>query len=164
MPALDDASARRHRVLAGPARRPRGQQFAAALAEHDLTPPLAGIMRLLRAQPGLSQQQLAEILGTAPSRVVSYVDELESRGWVERTRDAVDRRVNVITLTAAGREAFTSIAMVGREHERRITAGLDERRAGRAAGPADQGRGPPAADARRAPGLPIRLTRKRAVS
>lgn len=104
-----------------------GQRFATALAGHDLTPPLAGILRLLRAQPGLSQQQLAEILGTAPSRVVSYVDELESRGWVERTRDAVDRRVNVITLTAAGREAFTSIAMVGREHERRITAGLDER-------------------------------------
>ncbi len=104
-----------------------GQAFADALVAHDLTPPLAGIMRLLRTRPGLSQQQLDEELGTAPSRIVSYVDELEGRGWITRARDAVDRRVNVITLTDAGRAAFATIATVGREHERRLTSGLDER-------------------------------------
>src|ERR1700761_394585 len=99
-------------------------EFAVALAKHDLTPPYAGIMRLLQAQPGLSQQRLAEELGLAPSRIVAYVDDLEARGWIERARDAVDRRVNVLTITAAGRAGLAAIATVGREHEKRIIAGL----------------------------------------
>jgi DNA-binding MarR family transcriptional regulator len=101
-------------------------QFATALAPHDLTPPYAGILRLLRMQPGLSQQRLAELLGLAPSRMVAYIDELEQRGWITRTRDPVDRRSNILTITELGGTAFASIAAVGREHERRITAGLSE--------------------------------------
>ncbi|MGX7678995.1 MarR family winged helix-turn-helix transcriptional regulator [Jatrophihabitans sp. DSM 45814] len=102
------------------------EQFSLALSEHGLTPPLAGIMRILRSEPGLSQQQLAERLGMAPSRIVSFVDDLEARGWIERSRDSTDRRVNVLTVTPAGREGLKSIALVAREHEKRITAGLDD--------------------------------------
>jgi DNA-binding MarR family transcriptional regulator len=100
------------------------ERFAVVLGEHDLTPPLAGIMRLLRGAPALSQQQLAERLGVAPSRIVSYVDELEARGWIRRTRDSVDRRVNVLNLTAEGQQAFTALAGIARGHEAAITAGL----------------------------------------
>jgi DNA-binding MarR family transcriptional regulator len=101
-------------------------QFAEALVAEGLTPGLAGVMRLLRTEPGMSQQQLAERLGTVPSRVVGYVDDLEARGWVARTRDPEDRRVNVLTITPAGAEGFKALATVARTHERRITAGLDE--------------------------------------
>jgi DNA-binding MarR family transcriptional regulator len=99
-------------------------QFALALGEHELTPPLAGVMRLLRGVPGLSQQQLAEQLGVAPSRIVTYIDELEARGWIQRTRDSQDRRVNLLTLTAEGHTAFATLATVSRGHETTITAGL----------------------------------------
>ena len=101
------------------------EKFSLALSEQGLTPALVGILRLLQAEPGPSQQQLAERLGMVPSRIVGYVDELESRGWIARSRDTVDRRVNVLTVTNAGREAFKSIATISRDHERRITAGLD---------------------------------------
>jgi DNA-binding MarR family transcriptional regulator len=101
------------------------EEFASALAERGLTPPLVGVLRLLQTEPGLSQQQLSERLGSVPSRVVSYVDELERRGWVVRSRDTVDRRVNVLTVTKAGTEAFEAIAVVARAHEQRITEGLD---------------------------------------
>lgn len=100
------------------------ERFALVLSEHDLTPPLAGIMRLLRTNPRLSQQQLADRLGVAASRIVGYVDDLESRGWISRTRDSEDRRVNVLTLTAQGQQAFTALAAVSRAHEATITAGL----------------------------------------
>jgi DNA-binding MarR family transcriptional regulator len=100
------------------------ERFALVLDEHELTPPLAGIMRLLRVTPGLSQQQLADRLGVAPSRIVGYLDELEGRGWITRTRGSKDRRVNVLTLTTEGREAFTVLAATAREHEAAITAGL----------------------------------------
>jgi DNA-binding MarR family transcriptional regulator len=99
-------------------------RFALLLSEDDLTPPLAGIMRLLRGSPGLSQQQLADRLGVAPSRIVSYVDDLEARGWLSRTRDSEDRRVNVLALTAKGQKAFASLAAVARGHEATITAAL----------------------------------------
>jgi DNA-binding MarR family transcriptional regulator len=102
------------------------EQFSESLAESGLTPALAGIMRLLRTEPGLSQQQLAERLGAVPSRIVSYVDDLEGRGWITRSRDPGDRRVNVLTITDTGAEAFKALATVARAHERRITAGLDD--------------------------------------
>jgi DNA-binding MarR family transcriptional regulator len=61
-----------------------------------------------------------------PSRIVAYVDDLEARGWVARTRDPSDRRVNLLTVTAQGDEAFGVIASVARAHERRVTAALDD--------------------------------------
>ena len=100
-------------------------EFSRALDEHELTPPLVGIMRILQLQPGLSQQQLASMLGIVPSRLVALIDDLERRGWIERTRDAVDRRVNVLTVTAAGREAAGAIASVAKNHEKKMTGGLD---------------------------------------
>lgn len=103
-----------------------GDRFAVALSEQDVTPPLAGIMRMLRSEPGLSQQQLAERLGAAPSRIVSYVDDLEARGWVTRARDTTDRRVNVLALTDAGRDAFGKLAVIAGKHEDNITAELDD--------------------------------------
>ncbi|GAB2480133.1 MarR family winged helix-turn-helix transcriptional regulator [Jatrophihabitans fulvus] len=98
--------------------------FAAAVAEHDLTPPLAGVLRFVRTSPGLSQLELARRLGIAPSRLVAHLDELESRGWVGRERSPQDRRVNVLVLTAAGEKAFATLARTAREHEERFTAGL----------------------------------------
>jgi DNA-binding MarR family transcriptional regulator len=102
------------------------ERFAHTLAEHDLSPALAGIMRLLSTEADWSQQRLAERLGMVPSRIVAYVDDLEARGWIARTRDSSDRRVNLLTVTAAGAAAFGEIATVARRHEREITAGLDD--------------------------------------
>jgi DNA-binding MarR family transcriptional regulator len=102
------------------------EQFANALTEHDLTPALAGLMRRLNAEPGLNQLQLAERLNTAPSRIVAYLDDLEARGWITRTRDSVDRRVNVLALTDAGRAALGTISTVAINHEKTVTDGLDD--------------------------------------
>lgn len=106
------------------------ERFAEAVAELDLTPPLVGILRIVRAEPGLSQLELARRIGVVPSRVVTFVDELERRGLVQRTRDAADRRVNLLTLTADGVDTVTRIGRVARTHESRLTASLsaDERR------------------------------------
>ena len=58
--------------------------FAERMEQLDLTPPHAGILRAIAAEPGRSQQALSRQLGLLPSRVVAYVDELEDRGYVER--------------------------------------------------------------------------------
>lgn len=102
------------------------ERYAASLTELQMSPPLAGVMRLLRAESGLSQQQLADRLGSPPSRVVGYLDDLQAKGWVTRSQGPTDRRVNVIALTEAGRTAFERVAQLSREHELKVTAGLDD--------------------------------------
>lgn len=102
------------------------EQFAGALGEIELTPPVAGVLRILKVTPDLSQQELALRLGMAPSRLVAIVDDLEQRGWVVRERGTADRRVNRLVLTEAGHTAFGDVARVARAHESRTTAALSE--------------------------------------
>ena len=93
-------------------------------AEIGLTPPVAGILRILKVTPDLSQQGLAHLLGLPPSRLVAIVDDLEQRGWLVRERATTDRRANRLVLTDAGRAAFVDVAKVARAHEARTTAAL----------------------------------------
>jgi DNA-binding MarR family transcriptional regulator len=99
--------------------------FADLIATIDLTPPHAGILRAIAAEPGRSQQALSGQLGLLPSRVVAYVDELEDRGYVERRRNPDDRRLHALHLTASGKKVISKIGELARQHDRLLTAGLD---------------------------------------
>ncbi len=103
--------------------------FAELLAPLELTPPLAGIVRLVARQPGLSQIELAQRLNLMPSRVVTFVDDLEARGYLTRRRSDTDRRVYALQLTPAGEDLMVVLGGVAREHDRQLSAGLtaDER-------------------------------------
>jgi DNA-binding MarR family transcriptional regulator len=98
--------------------------FAERVAALNLNPPQAGILRAISFAPGRSQQALSEQLGLLPSRVVAFVDDLEERGLVERRRNPTDRRQHALYLTPAGEELMRELAVVGRQHEQQITAGL----------------------------------------
>lgn len=99
--------------------------FAEQMAAIELTPPHTGILRAIAEEPGRSQRALSAQLGLLPSRVVAYVDELEDRGYVERRRNPDDRRLHALYLTASGKKLMTKIGDLARQHERRLTAGLD---------------------------------------
>lgn len=99
--------------------------FTDLIASIDLTPPHAGILRAIAAEPGRSQQALSGQLGLLPSRVVAYVDELEDRGYVERRRNPADRRLHALHLTASGKKLMSKIGELGRRHDGLLTAGLD---------------------------------------
>jgi DNA-binding MarR family transcriptional regulator len=99
--------------------------FADLIASIDLTPPHAGILRAIAAEPGRSQQALSGQLGLLPSRVVAYVDELEDRGYVERRRNPGDRRLHALYVTASGKKLLSKIGELGRQHDRLLTAGLN---------------------------------------
>jgi DNA-binding MarR family transcriptional regulator len=100
-------------------------QFAEQMATIELTPPHAGILRAIGSQPGLSQQSLSTQLSLLPSRVVSYVDDLEDRGYVERRRNPDDRRLHALFLSSAGKKALRRIGELARRHDEQMTAGLD---------------------------------------
>jgi MarR family transcriptional regulator, organic hydroperoxide resistance regulator len=75
---------------------------SAQLAELDLTPVQAHALRRLDPEKPLAMSALAEALYCHASNVTGIVDRLESRGLVERTPGAEDRRVKTLVLTTEG--------------------------------------------------------------
>jgi DNA-binding MarR family transcriptional regulator len=100
------------------------ERFGERAAALGFTRPQAGLLRLISRQPGQSQQAVARVLGTPPSRLVALVDDLEERGLVERRRNPEDRRNYELHLTAAGHQAMTDLDQVAAEHEEAISAPL----------------------------------------
>lgn len=100
------------------------QEFARLLEPLGLTPPDAGILRMVRVQEGISQQNLARALHMHPSRLVALIDALEERGVVMREPHATDRRIYSLKVTAKGEELLRSMGELVREHNRILCAGL----------------------------------------
>lgn len=100
--------------------------FAERLSELKLTPADAGIFRILAATPAITQQAVATALGTMPSRLVALIDELESRGLLERRPHETDRRSYALQLTDAGKSTLQAIGHFAREHQHALLAALSE--------------------------------------
>jgi DNA-binding MarR family transcriptional regulator len=78
------------------------RRFQKALEPEGIHPRHFGVMTMLAAQPGMSQQQLHEKTGIDPSSMVAVIDELEARGLAERRPDPTDRRARQVFLTEQG--------------------------------------------------------------
>jgi DNA-binding MarR family transcriptional regulator len=101
-------------------------QFAKRLEPLGFTPAHAGILRIIAATPGLSQQELAAKLGMYASRLVALIDDLEKRGLLERQPSDSDRRLYALHLTKSGEEQFSAIGAVAREHGRDLLDALSD--------------------------------------
>jgi len=101
-------------------------RFAERLAPLGLTPPHAGILRILGNQPDMPQRALSDMLGIFPSRLVLLLDELEKLGLVERHASPTDRRSHALRLTPAGHAQLQAIGRVGRQHQDDLCASLTE--------------------------------------
>jgi DNA-binding MarR family transcriptional regulator len=75
-----------------------------AAAAFDLSPVSAWALVQLDPDHAISQKELAARLHCNPSTVVDPTDRLEEGGLVIRKPKPSDRRINVLTLTARGRE------------------------------------------------------------
>ncbi len=102
------------------------RRFAERIAELDLTPPQTGLLRAIAQHPGSSQRELGARLGLFPSRVVTFVDDLESRGFVRRERSRTDRRQYALHLTDQGQALMSQVRTVARAHESNLCQSLDE--------------------------------------
>jgi DNA-binding MarR family transcriptional regulator len=101
-------------------------QFAERLAKLKLAPWHAGILRILNSTPAITQQTLATTLGMVPSRLVVLVDEMESRGLIERRENPDDRRRYALHITQKGRSTLDTIGHISREHSQALLAAISE--------------------------------------
>ncbi len=70
--------------------------------EAGLTVSQLLVLELLSPRQTLSPGQLARALGLAHASVTNVLDRLEARGLIARRRDDKDRRIVMVSLTAAG--------------------------------------------------------------
>src|SRR4051794_21780961 len=92
-----------------------GRRFAAALEPFGLHPRHFGVMTVLDARPGITQQDLADHSSVDRSSMVAVLDELERRGLAERRSAPADRRKRAIHLTAEGRAQLQRMRAVARK-------------------------------------------------
>ncbi len=83
------------------------KDFEAATREYDLRSGLFSSLALIAANPGVSQNEVAQTVGLDKSVAVQIIDELERRGLARRERSTVDRRRHALFCTDEG-EAFLS--------------------------------------------------------
>ena len=99
-------------------------RFAERLASLRITPADAGILRIVQATEGISQQALGAELSVAPSRLVTLIDDLEKKGVIERRDSPGDRRSYALYVTSKGRELMKNIGQVARDHQHALCAAL----------------------------------------
>jgi MarR family transcriptional regulator, lower aerobic nicotinate degradation pathway regulator len=100
------------------------RRFHKALEPEDLHPRDFGVMTMVAAQPGMSQQQLHEKTAIDPSSMVAVIDELEAKGLAERRPDPKDRRARTIFLTERGLQTLKRVRALAGELQRDFFAAL----------------------------------------
>ncbi len=90
---------------------------------HGLSEAQFNVLNVLGPEPaGLSQRELSDYLVVDRSNITGLLDRMEKSGWVKRTDHPSDRRIYLVTLTAAGRELWQKVLPEYVAAVQRITA------------------------------------------
>src|SRR5882762_4879818 len=100
------------------------ERFGERISVLGLSPPEAGILRMIAATPSCNQQTLGKTLGVLPSRMVILIYELAEKGLLERKRSQSDRRHSELLLTRAGKQMLEKVSKLALEHENDLCAAL----------------------------------------
>ena len=118
-----------------PARTPIGLQltqasrvvsraFDDALADAGGSLPIWLVLLSLKTQNLASQRELAETMGIREATLTHHLTSMESDGLISRRRDAANRRVQVVELTAAGNQMFDRLREVAMSFDKRLRHGV----------------------------------------
>ena len=100
--------------------------FDEALAAHGGTLPAWLILLNLKIRRPANQRELAEAVGVREATLTHHLNTLDARGLISRTRDAANRRVQVVTLTEAGEAAFLRLREAAIAFDGQLRAGLSD--------------------------------------
>jgi DNA-binding MarR family transcriptional regulator len=93
---------------------------------HELSPRQFQLLGLLHDSGPLGQRELGQLMEIDPSILVTLLNPLEAEGLLSRSRDPLDRRRHLVTLTSRGERRLAAAARAQREAEEELFAGLDD--------------------------------------
>ena len=107
----------------------RLQQIAVAVflqetEAHGVTPVQYAALQSVHNAPGIDQRTLAGAIGFDTSTIAGVIDRLESRGLLQRSASADDRRVRRLALTAEGRTLLATLVPAMQRAQQRMLAPL----------------------------------------
>jgi DNA-binding MarR family transcriptional regulator len=109
----------------------RAQQVHASLwlreASTEITSVQFGALNLLQLHPGIDQRTLGDYLQLDRSTIADVSRRLQRRGYIERDRDAADRRRNILQLTQLGVAVLTELQPRARRVNQILVGNLTER-------------------------------------
>jgi DNA-binding MarR family transcriptional regulator len=85
------------------------------------------ILARLRHQPGMTQNEMANICEVEPITVGRLVDRLEARGLLERRLDPADRRIRRLHLLPAAEPVLAAIEQYKIDLLQEVAGGLDQK-------------------------------------
>ena len=100
--------------------------FDQALGEAGGTVPVWLILLNLKIRKPANQRELAEAVGVREATLTHHLNAMDARGLVTRTRDAANRRVQVVALTEAGEAAFLRLRDTAITFDAKLRAGLSD--------------------------------------
>lgn len=98
--------------------------FEAKLTRHGRAPRYLGLLATIRADPGLSQNRLADAVALRRSSLVNILDQLEADNLLIRKPSPTDRRRNGVWLTEKGQQTVTALLKEAALEDARLTKDL----------------------------------------
>jgi DNA-binding MarR family transcriptional regulator len=93
------------------------QDFIRRLSCIALSPAQFSVLVVIGANTGLSQSELATILGIERARLVRLLHRLERRSLTQRLPSSVDGRRHALRLTHEGQKLLTRAKTLSAQHE-----------------------------------------------
>ncbi|WP_411036448.1 MarR family winged helix-turn-helix transcriptional regulator [Shinella sp. BYT-45] len=97
-----------------------------ATAGLGLTPGEARTLVRVATLEGSRQLEIAQRMGIEPMTLSTYLDRLQSLGFIERRPDPADRRAKLIFTTPAAEDLITNIRIEQIQLMREVTSGIGE--------------------------------------
>jgi MarR family transcriptional regulator, transcriptional regulator for hemolysin len=101
--------------------------FDDAMAAAGGSQPVWLILISLKTRQTRNQRELAEAVGIQGATLTHHLNAMEASGLVTRQRDPANRRIHLVTLTAAGELLFRRLRQVAVDFDQRLRAGLSEK-------------------------------------
>jgi len=98
--------------------------FEAKLTRYGRAPRYLGLLATIRADPGLSQNRLADAVALRRSSFVNILDQLEADNLLVRKPSPTDRRRNGVWLTEKGQQTVTALLKEAALEDARMTKDL----------------------------------------
>ena len=98
--------------------------FDDALAEAGGTLPIWLVLLNLKIRRPANQRELAEAVGVREATLTHHLNTMDARGLITRTRDASNRRIQVVALTEAGEAAFLRLRETAIAFDAKLRTGL----------------------------------------